>query len=56
MNRDFVVRTLEGLMKGRTGDYLCEDTSGNRWPVKKEIFESTFILADETKQSSTKPT
>lgn len=46
MSRDFAVKTLEGVMKGHNGDYLCEDTDGNRWPVKKEIFERTFVLAD----------
>lgn len=56
VDRDFAVRTLEGVMKGGKGDYLCEGTNGERWPVKKEIFESTFILADETEQPTTKPT
>lgn len=38
----FVVRTLEGSMCGVAGDYLCEGISGEKWPVKKEIFEKTY--------------
>jgi len=47
MNRSFAIQTLEGLMRGQKGDYLCEGSAGERWPIKKEIFESTYILADE---------
>ena len=47
MNRDFVVRTLEGVMKGNKGDYLCEGTAGERWPIKKEIFEKTYVAIRE---------
>lgn len=39
----FAVTTLEGVMRGAPGDYLCEGWSGERWPVKKGIFEATYI-------------
>ena len=42
MERSFSVVTLEGTMRGREGDYLCKGPNGELWPVKKEIFESTY--------------
>jgi len=43
MDNDFEVRTPEGVMKGKKGDYLCTDMKQkHRWPVKKEIFENTY--------------
>lgn len=47
MDRDFVVNTLEGVMKGHKGDYLCEGATGERWPIKKEIFEETYVEVRE---------
>lgn len=38
----FVVHTLEGVMVAQEGDYLCMGDAGDVWPVKKEIFESTY--------------
>lgn len=38
----FEVDTLEGKMRGEPGDYLCEGPAGERWPVKKAIFENTY--------------
>lgn len=43
----FVVETEEGTMRGRPGDYLCEGVLGERWPVKKEIFEATYERCKE---------
>jgi len=42
MNEPFMVRTLEGVLRGTPGDYLVEGTQGELYPVKKEIFESTY--------------
>jgi len=42
MNEPFMVRTLEGVLRGNPGDYLVEGTQGELYPVKKEIFESTY--------------
>jgi len=47
MNEPFAVQTLEGLMKGQKGDYLCEGIDGERWPIKKEIFERTYLEVKE---------
>ena len=41
MRRAFVVRTLEGVMRGRARDYLCEGPAGERWPCRREIFAKT---------------
>lgn len=38
----FYVVTKEGTMTGEAGDYLCEGIEGERWPVKRAIFEKTY--------------
>lgn len=38
----FIVRTLEGWMKGKPGDYLVIGIKGEKYPVDKEIFEETY--------------
>lgn len=42
MDRPFVVQTNEGTMTGEIGDYLCVGPAGDRWPVKRHIFEATY--------------
>lgn len=42
MHTDFLVDTLEGVMSGKKGDFLCEGVDGERWPIKKEIFEKSY--------------
>ncbi len=42
IHEDFTVHTLEGMMSGVAGDYVCEGVEGEHWPVKKEIFEKTY--------------
>jgi len=44
MTEDFTVETLEGVMQGKAGDYLCRGVAGEYWPIKKEIFEQTYII------------
>lgn len=48
MLQDFKVTTLEGVMTGRKGDYLCLGPNGDLWPVKKEIFEATYERVKKT--------
>jgi len=50
MEQDFEVETLEGLMKGRAGDYLVEGVDGELYPCRREIFEETYICVDEYKK------
>lgn len=45
MTEAFEVHTLEGVMTGEPGDYLCQGPAGERWPVKRAIFEATYALA-----------
>lgn len=43
---EFAVTTEEGVMRGHPGDYLCEGIAGEKWPVKKEIFEKTYEVVE----------
>jgi hypothetical protein len=44
MHHAFRVETLEGVMEGKKGDYLCKGPAGELWPVDAEIFEQTYEL------------
>ena len=44
----FIVHTLEEDMTGEAGDYLCQGPAGERWPVKRDIFETTYELTGDT--------
>jgi len=48
MNEPFECDTLEGdNIKGKAGDYLCiGGKKGEQWPVDKEVFESTYEVAE----------
>ena len=43
MDHDFVVETLHGPVRGRAGDYLGKGTTGDLWPIQREIFEKEYI-------------
>lgn len=47
MAEDFEVMTLEGLMKGRAGDFLMRGINGELYPCKREIFEATYDWVTE---------
>ncbi|MBA7593878.1 hypothetical protein ES703_00812 [subsurface metagenome] len=42
MEKRFTVRTKEGKIYGKAGDYLVIGVKGEKYPVDKEIFEETF--------------
>jgi len=42
MNKEFEVETLEGVLKGKVGDYLLQGVKGELYPCDKEIFEETY--------------
>jgi hypothetical protein len=42
----FTVKTLEGIHEGKAGDYLLVGVEGERYPVKKEIFEKTYQFVE----------
>jgi len=37
-----MVKTLEGTVVARPGDYVCFGDHGDVWPVRKDIFEDTY--------------
>ncbi len=42
MNEPFEVKTMEGTMKGKTGDYLVVGIKNEKYPIDKDIFEKTY--------------
>lgn len=45
-----IVHTLEGDMKAHPGDYIVKGVDGEFYPVKKEIFEKTYVEAKEDEE------
>ena len=45
-----IVSTLEGDMKVHLGDYIVRGVDGEFYPVKKEIFEKTYVEAKEDEE------
>lgn len=41
------IKTLEGTMLGKEGDYLIKGTQGEFYPCKKDIFEAKYIKVEE---------
>ena len=41
---EFEVRTLEGVMRGKGGDYLVEGIRGELYPCDRTIFEESYVL------------
>lgn len=42
MDKEFFVKTLEGVMHGNRGDFLLIGLNGEMYPVKREIFFKTY--------------
>jgi hypothetical protein len=42
MDKDFTIITLEGVVKGKAGDYMAKGIKGELYPIAKEIFEATY--------------
>lgn len=42
INEPFIVETLEGPLRGKSGDYLIVGVRGERYPIDKDIFEETY--------------
>lgn len=45
-----IVHTLEGDVKAHPGDYIVKGVDGEFYPVKKEIFEKTYVEAKEDEE------
>lgn len=41
---DLLIKTLEGEMRARPGDYIIKGIAGEFYPCKPDIFESTYEL------------
>jgi len=44
IDEPFTVETMEGLMKGKAGDYLVWGVNGEMYPIDLEIFHKTYDL------------
>lgn len=41
------IKTLEGTMIARAGDYIIKGVNGEIYPCKADIFEKTYEIVDE---------
>ena len=41
------IHTLEGVMKANIGDYVITANTGERWPVRNDIFKLTYEIVQE---------
>ena len=44
INEEFEVQTLEGIMKGKKGDWLMVGVNNEMYPCDKSIFKKTYNL------------
>ena len=42
LKEDEVIKTLEGPLQGRKGDYLITGVRGEQYPCKPDIFHETY--------------
>ena len=42
LTRPVTIETLEGTMRGNTGDWLITGVNGEQYPCKPDIFEATY--------------
>lgn len=45
--KDGIIKTLEGNMKYKKGDYIITGVNGERYPVAKDIFLKTYDILDD---------
>lgn len=46
MPEEFEVHTLEGVMRGKAGDWLMTGAAGEMYPCDAAIFDRTYWLVD----------
>lgn len=51
-NGSLPIKTLEGVMFAKKGDYIIKGIKGEFYPCKKDIFEKTYEEAEESKDDS----
>jgi len=44
VDEPFEVETMEGVMKGKKGDYLIVGIHGEMYPIDKKIFGKTYDI------------
>lgn len=42
IDREFIVDSEEGQMKGLPGDYLVQGADGRAWPLRRSFFETDY--------------
>lgn len=42
MDKNFKVKTIEGDVEGKAGDYLCKGANGEYWPIDSKVFDKTY--------------
>lgn len=47
ISEPFEVETLEGLMKGKKGDWLVVGVNGEMYPIANKIFKKTYDIIEE---------
>jgi len=47
IDEPFTVQTMEGLMKGKKGDWLVVGIHGEMYPIDNDIFVKTYDLIEE---------
>ncbi len=45
-DKEFDIKTLEGIMHASIGDYIITGISGEQYPCKPDIFELTYELVE----------
>ena len=46
MKEPFEVETMEGVLRGKAGDYLMIGPRGEMYPCDREIFYETYDMVD----------
>ncbi len=47
INEEFVVETMEGMMKGKKGDYLIIGVENEMYPCDQAIFHKTYEIKEK---------
>jgi hypothetical protein len=47
INEPFEVETMEGVLRGKKGDYLMIGVNGEMYPIDKKIFLKTYDVIDK---------
>lgn len=51
LTNPIIIKTLEGDMVGEVGDWLITGIVGEQYPCKPNVFEATYELVEEFKDS-----